>query len=127
MRAIVYAITALAAVGIVVAIGMMPASTETTMSEPTATTVASSNNVMAESGTLVLKVPDMHCPFACYPAVKSTLEKEQAVESVELTEQKEEGVLDRREVIVNYDAGFDVDAAIAALAQKGFAKAEIVQ
>lgn len=127
MRAIVYAVTALAAVGIVVAIGLMPAQTETREVESSATAVSTTESVMAEPGTLVLKVPDMHCPFACYPSVKSTLEKEQAVESVELTEQKQEGAIDNPEVIVKYDAGFDLDAAIAALEQKGFTKTEIVQ
>jgi len=32
----------------------------------------------------------MHCPFACYPRVKELLEKEKAVDKVELAEQKDE-------------------------------------
>lgn len=130
MRSMAYAIAALAAVGIIVGIAMMPASTPSTETSPTtaaATATATSENVMTEPGTLVMRVPDMHCPFACYPAVKSTLENTAAVESVELTEQKQDGAIDNPEVIIKYDSGFDVQAAIAALAKKGFAKSEIVQ
>ena len=51
---------------------------------------------MTEAGTLTLSVPKMHCPFACYPAIKKALEETDTVESVELAEQKEEGVIDNR-------------------------------
>ncbi len=126
MRSLVYAIAALAAVGIVVAVAMLPVS-EKLQATQSVSAVSTSESVMSEPGTLVMRVPEMHCPFACYPAVKSTLEATTAVESVELTQQKEEGAIDNPEILIKYDAGFDVQAAIAALEKKGFAKSQIVQ
>jgi periplasmic mercuric ion binding protein len=128
MRSMAYVIAALAAVGIMAGIAMLPsATTDNPQAVQNASAVSTSESVMSEPGTLVMRVPDMHCPFACYPAVKSTLEGTEAVESVELTEQKQEGAIDNPEIVVKYQAGFDVQAAIAALEKKGFAKSEIVQ
>lgn len=126
MRSLAYAIAALAAVGIIAGVAMMPVS-ENSQATQNVSAVSTSESVMSEPGTLVMRVPDMHCPFACYPAVKSTLEGTPAVESVELTEQKQEGAIDNPEIVIQYEAGFDVQAAIASLAKKGFAKSEIVQ
>lgn len=126
MRSMVYIVTAVAALGIVVGIAMMPP-TENSSGTATISEVATSDAVMSESGTLVMRVPDMHCVFACYPTVKSTLEANETVDSVELAEQKEEGTIDNPAVVVKYEPGFDVNAAITALAQKGFKKAEVIQ
>lgn len=126
MRSLAYAIAALAAVGIIAGVAMMPVS-ENSQATQNVSAVSTSESVMSEPGTLVMRVPDMHCPFACYQAVKSTLEGTPAVESVELTEQKQEGAIDNPEIVIQYEAGFDVQAAIASLAKKGFAKSEIVQ
>ena len=129
MRSIAYGVAALAAVGIMIGIVMMPDGqprNERTVGSQPATEV-SSGRVMTEPGTLTLSVPEMHCPFACYPAVKKTLESDDTVSEVELAEQKEEGVIDNRQVIVKYDVGFDLDAAIASLDKRGFANSEIVQ
>ena len=82
---------------------------------------------MDQAGTLVLSVPKMHCEFSCYPAVKETLEGSPSVLAVELAEQKDEGTIDNRQVVVQYDAGFDVDAAIERLGEKGFKESELVQ
>ncbi len=128
MRSMAYAVAVLAAVGIIVGVAMMPSDTSVPGdSSPAAATVSVTPDVKQESGTLVMRVPDMHCPFACYPAVKSTLEQETGIASVELTEQKQEGAIDNPAVVINYEPGFDVNAAIAALTKKGFAKSEIVQ
>jgi mercuric ion binding protein len=72
-------------------------------------------------------VPSMHCEFACYPRVKEAIENAGAVQSVELAEQKEEGVIDNRQVIVTYDAGFNANDALALLAKEGFDDSDIVQ
>ena len=82
---------------------------------------------MSEAGTLVLSVPTMHCEFACFPNVKKILEGSEAVTSVQLDEQKEEGTIDNRQVIVQYNAGFNLDAAIKALGKEGFEDSDVVQ
>ena len=82
---------------------------------------------MSEAGTLTLSVPSMHCEFACYPRVKESIESVTGVTEVALDEQKEEGVLDNRQVVVNYDAGFDLTTALANLSSEGFEDADVVQ
>ena len=121
MRNMAYAVVALAAVGIAIMVIKMP-EVPLDKIQP-----SSASRVMAEAGTLTLSVPKMHCPFACYPAIKKTLEETGAVESVELAEQKEEGVIDNRQVIVQYKSGFNLDAAIKLLDDKGFSDSDIVQ
>ncbi|MCG8649153.1 MAG: heavy-metal-associated domain-containing protein [Pirellulales bacterium] len=136
MRITAYVLAALAAVGMMVAIINLPdhaaqqtpssstAKSASDTSAPATSTPAS--EVLDEPGTLVLSVPKMHCEFSCYPSVKKILEGDQAVESVQLAEQKEAGTLDNRQVIVKYDAGFDIGAAIASLGEKGFPETEVV-
>ncbi len=82
---------------------------------------------MSEAGTLVLSVPKMHCQYSCYPNIKKLLEATDSVREVELAEQKEDDVLDNRAVVVKYDSGFDVDAAIFLLAENGFEESDLVQ
>jgi len=71
--------------------------------------------------TLTFNVPDMHCPFACYPRVKKTLAEQEGVESVELVEQKEEAVIDDPRVIVKLNGDFNAQTAVEALETVGFA------
>ena len=134
MRSLAYGIASLSAVGIMVAIAVNPADppagdapATTSSTTDNATTVAAPARVMEEAGTLTLNVPEMHCAVMCYPKVKKTLEAANTVEGVELAEQKEEGVLDNPQVVIKYDAGFDLDAAIAALEANGYANSDIVQ
>ena len=82
---------------------------------------------MADSGTLTLDVPSMHCEFACFPRVQKALEDSEGVASVELAPQAEEGVLDNRQVIVNYEPGFDLAAALTSLQEEGFKDSDVVQ
>jgi copper chaperone CopZ len=82
---------------------------------------------MTEAGTLTLSVPSMHCAVACYPRVKETLEGVDGVSEVVLDKQKEEGLIDNRQVVLSYDAGFDLTAALANLSQEGFEDASVVQ
>ncbi len=128
MRAMAYVVAVLAAAGIMIGIAVMPepekevASTASVEPSP-----VSDHRVMDEAGSLVLAVPQMHCEFSCYPSVKQILEGADLVQSVELDAQKEEGTIDNRQVIVKYDAGFDLDAAINLLGQEGFKDSELVQ
>lgn len=115
MRSLVYGIAILASLGIMIAIGTMPAPQ------------AVNPNAATEPGTLVLSVPEMSCEFSCFPKVKKTLEASQRVNSVELAAQKEEGTIDNRQVIVKYNAGFDSARAITRLTQAGFNDSEVVQ
>lgn len=124
MRAVVYAVAVLAAAGIMYGIATMPGPQKTVPGE---TVAAESTEVMTEPGTLTLSVPTMHCAIACYPRVKETLEGTTGVSEVVLDEQKEEGIIDNRQVVVTYDAGFDLSAALAKLDQEGFEDADIVQ
>ncbi|TWT53950.1 hypothetical protein Pla22_15840 [Rubripirellula amarantea] len=125
MRSIAYAIAALAAIGIafVVANSSGPES-ETTSP---ASAVSASNETMQEAGTLTLAVPEMHCSFSCFPRVKETLESNPAVAAVELGPQKEEGTIDNRQVIVQYEPGFDLSQALTMLAKEGFTDSQAVQ
>ena len=125
MRALVYVVASLAAVGIMIGIIRMPDPVD----QPSASSapVVPVARVMDEPGVLTLSVPTMSCEIACYPTVKKVLEESDAVEAVKLDVQKEEGTIDNRQVVVMYDTGFDVDAAIASLANEGFADSDIVQ
>lgn len=130
MRGIVYAVAALAAVGIMIAIATLPgdpAGDEMVAPDRVAATTAEAAAdspeiavASAEGETLTLDVPKMHCEFACFPKVKQTLETTEGVAAVELAAQKEAGAIDNRQVIVTYRDGFDVDGALAKLEQAGF-------
>ena len=72
--------------------------------------------VSFESGeTVNLAIPEMHCPFGCFPKAKDALEEVNGVASVELVEQEEEGVINDRRVVVTFDGTVDGATAIAAL------------
>ncbi|MGB7344454.1 MAG: heavy-metal-associated domain-containing protein [Pirellulaceae bacterium] len=124
MRSLVYAIAVLAAIGIAIGIAVRPSDEAVTGS---ATAVSADTNVRSEAGTLVLAVPDMMCEFSCFPKIKETLESSEAVKEVNLAKQKEEGTVDNRQVIVNYEAGFNVNEAIKVLKAEGYDNAEVVQ
>lgn len=133
MRGLAYVIAAIAAVGIMIGIASIPqentpdgpAARQPVAAEPAAANTLS--GVMAEAGSLTLNVPSMHCEFACYPRVKEAIEKVDGVQGVELAAQKEEGVIDNRQVIVQFDAGFDINSALALLAKEGFDDSDVVQ
>jgi mercuric ion binding protein len=150
MRGLAYAIAAIAAVGIMFVIATMPseqssdptatpatAETQTAETQTVAETqtqpaesaevLASTTDVKAETESLTLAVPKMHCEFACFPKVKETLESVETVELVELGPQKEEGAIDNRQVIVKFKPGFDVNDAVALLTKAGFGDSEVVQ
>ena len=87
-----------------------------------ATAAALTSGPAADSGTLTLRVEDMHCEHGCFPTVRKTLQQLPQVVSVTLDQQAEEGTLDNPQVVIQYDPGFDLSNAQAQLAQKGFAR-----
>ena len=129
MRYIVYMVAVLAAAGIVYYVGTTESGA--VASRETAATQAATQDLAADAAdagslhTVNLKVPGMHCPAACYPSVKKTLEEEAGVQGVDLVEQKEEGLIDNPVVIIQHDAGFDLDKAVASLERVGFSGAAI--
>lgn len=125
MRSPIYLLSALAAAGIAYYLASGPANTSTA-SPAVAEVSANNSQVLADSGTLTLRLDDMHCEFGCFPTVKKTLEGFDKVVSVTLDEQREAGSLDNPQVLVTYEPGFDLTAAQGALAKKGFAKSSIV-
>ena len=62
-----------------------------------------------------LAIPKMHCPFGCFPAAKDALKKIDGISDVTLVQQKKEGVIDDRRVVVTFDGTVDKQAAITAL------------
>lgn len=121
MRFVVYLVAVLAAAGIVYYVG----STD----RPPVAASATAEVPQASAGeplqTISLMVPGMHCPVACYPSVKKTLESEAGVQEVELVEQKQEGLIDNPVVIIKHDPSFDLDQAVASLEKRGFADAVV--
>ncbi|MFM7071374.1 MAG: heavy metal-associated domain-containing protein [Planctomycetota bacterium] len=72
-----------------------------------------------------VEVPTMSCPFACWPKVKKTLEKQAGVGDVTLAPQKEADAIDKPVVIVEATDAFQVEAAFAALTEAGFGGAKL--
>ncbi|MCH2212116.1 MAG: hypothetical protein MK110_12500 [Fuerstiella sp.] len=69
-----------------------------------------------DSGDLAtLAIPEMECPFGCFPRAKDALADIDGVAGVELVDQEQEGVINDRRVIVTFDGKVDGHAAIAAL------------
>ncbi len=125
MRGFAYFIAVLAAIGIMIGIVSYPNQSEPSSSRPETTPAPAA--LMTESGRLTIAVPTMQCEMACFPRVKITLEGNDHVQSVELATQEEEGVLDNRQVIVNYDNGFNLNAALSSLVEEGFPNSAVVK
>ena len=122
MRGPAYVAAVIAAVGIMLVIAREPAD-QTDQDLP----IAAETTSAASLETLTLSVPEMHCQYACFPKVKNTLEQVDAVAEVQLAKQKDDSVLDNRQVIVKYKEGFDVDLAIGLLAEAGYTDSVLVQ
>ena len=125
MRGFAYFIAVLAAIGIMIGIASYPNQTESRNRSSASTAVPAT--VMTESGTLTIAVPTMQCEIACFPRVKTTLEGNEGVQSVELAAQQEKGVLDNRQVVVNYENGFNLNAALSSLVEDGFPNSAVVE
>ncbi len=72
-----------------------------------------------------VEVPTMSCPFACWPKVKKTLEKQPGVGDVTLAPQKDADAIDKPVVIVEATDAFQAEAAFAALTEAGFGGAKL--
>lgn len=139
MRFVVYVLAVLVAAGIVYFVSgsgeRQVAETSETVTEPAVATEAEASDTEVTTAAVVegetrlvnLKVPSMHCPFACYPSIKETLESEAGVAGVELIAQKEEGVIDNPVVIIEAGENFDLEKAITTLASTGFDGASVVE
>lgn len=129
MRYAAYFVAVLVAAAIVVFLARDPAGgaagSQVASSQPAEPTIDAEPVVTGEKSQLVVHVPNMHCPFACYPAVKETLQDQQGVAGIELVEQKEEGVIDNPRVIVTVGENFDPTAALNALSQAGFSESNV--
>lgn len=89
------------------------------------TVPVNSVSTSAQGDTLVVDVPEMHCPFACWPAVEKTLVEQPGVLDVELAPQKDEDAIDNPRVYVSVSEDFDSEKALAALASAGFADSKV--
>ncbi len=125
MRSAVYVLAVFAALGIAYFLATSDPEPVDSAASGTDVLATQSHQVMTQEGQMTLRVEDMHCPFACYPAVKKSLESQPNVMAVELDEQKEEGVIDNPQVVVTYQSGFDLTAALENLATKGFSKSSV--
>ncbi|QEG00672.1 hypothetical protein Mal15_47430 [Stieleria maiorica] len=128
MRSLAYGAAILAAAGIMYLITMSPSEPagQTNESPAAAETASITPDADVNTASLTMNVPEMHCPFACYPSVKENLEKRSDVLTVELAPQKEDGIIDNPQVIVTYKDGFDADQAIAQLEAAGFSGSTVV-
>lgn len=132
MRYAAYLVAILAAAGLVYVISQPEADEPSQAAAPTSAeadgaVATTAGDVDGAEKLITLSVPEMHCPFACYPAVKKTLEEQPGVLAVDLAEQKQEGVIDKREVHVKVAGTFDTQSAIDSLSQAGFEKSSVLK
>ncbi|WP_153557951.1 heavy-metal-associated domain-containing protein [Roseimaritima sediminicola] len=132
MRLAAYIVAILVAAGLIYYVSQRPQGPPVAESSPAEVAVDAADQAMVDqvdgeasaaagpTQLVTLSVPKMHCAVGCYPTVKETLENEAGVVEVELAEQKEEGVIDNRQVNVKVADGFDPQSAIEALAEAGF-------
>ena len=76
----------------------------------------------------MIKVPEMMCPYSCWPSVKESLEKQPGIAGVQLAEQPEgtpEGEIAKRVIELKIEGEFDPNATLAAVKEAGF-DAEVV-
>lgn len=92
---------------------------------PPSTSTTTTAAVSEVGDTLVVHVPEMHCPFACWPAVEETLAAQPGVIDVKLAPQKDEDAIDNPKVYVRVSETFDADAAVESLATAGFKGSDV--
>lgn len=127
MQKFTYVIAVLVAAGIAYVVATAPNQNAPLDELAPATAVSVDHAVVSQAGTMTLAVPEMHCEFSCFPRVKETLEKSDAIEQVVLAPQKEEGSIDNRQVIVHYKPGFELGDALARLDKEGFTESASVE
>lgn len=82
--------------------------------------------VPATATHVSIKVPDMECPFACWPKVEKILAAQPGVERVTLSPQQDDNIIDNPQVEVELKPGFDLAAALAALDEGEFHNSIVV-
>jgi copper chaperone CopZ len=102
-----------------------PDTTNGTTAPDNTTSPEATPTVAGEETQVSIHVPNMHCPHACWPAIKETLEGEGGVAEVTLAEQAEEDKIDNPRVMVTLNGPFDGAKAVEALTAAGFADSEI--
>lgn len=127
MKIVSYLIAVLAAVGIIIALNMSSDSSPSESTTEATSMVSATPQIMEEAGTLTLEVPEMHCQFACFPRVQKTLQQDGTVSEVVLAEQPDPNALTVKQVVVKYEAGFDLAAALTELQGQGFSSAQQIQ
>ncbi len=108
------------ALGLSIAVAGCSTSPSTTSTPAVDTAPIVANPEVKVTRTVALKVPDMSCPFACWPKVKETLAAEPGVGTVALADQKDANAIDNPVVYVGVSDDFQSEHAIAALSEKGF-------
>ena len=78
----------------------------------------------AVSKTVAVTVTGMMCPHGCYPEVKSLISKKNDIESIELTPQKEQDVIDNPVILVKYRGELNKEETTKAILGAGFEKVE---
>ncbi len=76
--------------------------------------------------TVTINVPEMHCPFYCYPKVEETLTDLGGIKEMKLVAQKKEDKIDDPRIVISFSKDFDWDTAVKALEEVGFAGATVV-
>ncbi len=98
-----------------------------TASVPSESQTPAATGISFHTGdTVTVKVPEMHCPFYCYPKVEETLTDLGGIKKIELVKQKAEDKIDDPRIILEFDGDFDWDTATKALEEAGFAGATVV-
>ena len=118
--------------GLVVAVlaGCSSSETSTTTSPPQIPVTnppITANADVAVTQQVALKIPDMHCPFNCWPNVQQTLAAEPGVGTLELAPQQKDDAIDNPVVYVGVGSDFNLEHAQAALAKVGFKNATTVE
>ena len=91
---------------------------------------AVTNEGVAKVATYEVSVPDMDCPYGCYPTVAKTLSEMPSVAGVRLADpdDAQDGKIEDKRVFLDVGEGFDLDAAMAKLKEASFpATAEKVE
>jgi len=76
---------------------------------------------------VALEVPEMHCPFACWPKVQDTLAAQPNVREVKLAPQKDANAIDNPVVFVSYRGDFSPESAFEALSDAGFEGSKVTE
>ncbi|MEM9364380.1 MAG: heavy-metal-associated domain-containing protein [Planctomycetota bacterium] len=129
MKTAGYLLAAIGAVGIAIALATLPGDgaqdqEQVASAAPVEVTPAALTD---EAGEMLVSVPGMHCEHACFPRVKESLEGNDSVSEVVLAPQPNENALTNKQVIVKYEAGFDLTGALARLHEIGYDQSEVVQ